>query len=57
MSIKINNSHYTLIQYQDKYQIIILQENEFYLVAVTVKYQIYFLHVLNDFVLAYVQLA
>ena len=36
---------------------LLLQENESYLAAVKVKYQVYFLHVLDDFELACVQLA
>lgn len=58
MYIKVKNSHYISVQYQGKYQtIILLQENESYLVALKVKYQIYFSHVLYEFVLACVQLA
>lgn len=58
MYIKVKDSHYLSVQYQDKYQTItLLQENKSYLVALKVKYQIYFSHVLYEFVLARVQLA
>lgn len=58
MYVKVKISHYIFVRYQDKYQtIILLQENESYLAVVKVKFQICFLHILHDFVLACVQLA